>query len=130
MNIEIASLCDAATEQNGKLNILGTFDTIFAREFPVIIPQCSVAYRIRFPRSEFGRHQLKVNFIDEDGQPYIPPLTPTIDVNAADDQEFSVINVVLNMRDLQFRAAGRFQIDLLFQDQPAISIPLWIRPAK
>jgi hypothetical protein len=32
MNIQVAVLCDAATEDNGKLNLLGAFDTIFALE--------------------------------------------------------------------------------------------------
>ena len=28
MNIQVAVLCDAATDDNGKLNLLGAFDTI------------------------------------------------------------------------------------------------------
>ena len=31
MNIQVAVLCDAATDDNGKLNLLGAFDTIYAR---------------------------------------------------------------------------------------------------
>ena len=30
MNIQVAVLCDAATDDHGKLNLLGAFDTIFA----------------------------------------------------------------------------------------------------
>ena len=30
MNIQVAVLCDAATDENGKLNLLGAFDTIYA----------------------------------------------------------------------------------------------------
>ena len=28
MNIQVAVLCDAATDDNGKLNLLGAFDTV------------------------------------------------------------------------------------------------------
>jgi len=38
MYIEVMSLCDAATEAQGKLNILGTFDTIFSQKLPDNIP--------------------------------------------------------------------------------------------
>ena len=89
---------------------------------------------VRRPRQTFATPDHYVptdsNDIGAVSDPRARAIIEAIDVNAADDQEFSVINVVLNMRDLQFRQAGRFQIDLLFQDQPAISIPLWIRPAN
>jgi hypothetical protein len=48
MNIEVYSLCDAATNDTGKLNLLGSFDTIRAKDMPVVHPQCSVALRVRF----------------------------------------------------------------------------------
>ena len=38
MRLEIFTLCDAATDSVGKLNILGSFDTLWAREAPVSHP--------------------------------------------------------------------------------------------
>ena len=32
MNIQVAVLCDAATDENGKLNLLGAFDTIYTQK--------------------------------------------------------------------------------------------------
>ena len=43
MNIEVFSLCDAATNDRGKLNILGAFDTIGLVKLPGVHLQCSVA---------------------------------------------------------------------------------------
>ena len=54
MTIQIAVLCDAATDYNGKLNLLGTFDTILTSQLPAIHPQCSIALRIAFNRIEEG----------------------------------------------------------------------------
>ena len=34
MNIEAFLLCDAATDQQGKLNILGAFDNLYAKKIP------------------------------------------------------------------------------------------------
>ena len=39
MNIQVAVLCDAATEENGKLSLLGAFDTIYAPQMPAVHPQ-------------------------------------------------------------------------------------------
>ena len=48
MNIQVAVLCDAATDDNGKLNLLGAFDTIYTQQLPAIHPQCSIALRVTF----------------------------------------------------------------------------------
>ena len=66
MNIEIASICDAATANGmgGRLNILGAFDRIFPQSFPFVIPQCSAAFRIRYQRAEAGKHKLELAIED------------------------------------------------------------------
>src|SRR5271156_3834845 len=48
MNIQVAVLCDAATDDNGKLNLLGAFDTIYTQQLPAVHPQCSIALRVTF----------------------------------------------------------------------------------
>ncbi|MDO8142424.1 MAG: hypothetical protein Q6358_13070, partial [Candidatus Brocadiales bacterium] len=67
MNIEVMALCDAATEAQGKLNILGTFDTIFAQKLPAVSSQCAIAFRVRFNQIEKGEHKIKLNLVNEDG---------------------------------------------------------------
>ena len=52
MNIQVAVLCDAATDDNGKLNLLGSFDTIYAPQLPAVHPQCAVALRVTFQPGE------------------------------------------------------------------------------
>ena len=87
MNIEILALCDAATDQQGKLNLLGAFDCIFARQVPVVHPQCSVALRIRFRRIESGAHRIKISFVDEDGKPVVPSLDANVNVQTNEPDE-------------------------------------------
>ena len=55
MQIQLAVLCDAATDYAGKLNILGTFDTLITSQLPAIHPQCSIALRLTFQKQEEGR---------------------------------------------------------------------------
>jgi len=75
MDIQVAVLCDAATDYNLKLNILGTFDTIYTAQLPAIHPQCSIALRMTFSKGEEGAHKVKLNFVDEDGKLVMRALT-------------------------------------------------------
>src|ERR1017187_7676771 len=68
MNIQVAVLCDAATDDNGKLNLLGAFDTIYTQQLPAIHPQCSIALRVTFSSGDEGKHNLQLNFVDADGR--------------------------------------------------------------
>ena len=68
MEIQVATLCDAATDYNAKLCILGAFDTIGVAKLPIEHPQCSVALRIIFTDEDNGKHKLTIRMIDEDGR--------------------------------------------------------------
>ena len=48
MDIQVAVLCDAATDYKGKLNLLGTFNSVYTRELPANYPQCSIVLRVVF----------------------------------------------------------------------------------
>lgn len=130
MDIEIAALCDAATEQAGKLNLLGTFDRITASQFPFMHPLCAVVYRIRFNWSEQGAHAFKVNFIDADGRPIMPPLESRMEIRIPDGRESSVANVILMIQGLRFAAPGLYAIDLTVDGTPQRSLPLTIEKAS
>ena len=71
MNIQVAVLCDAATDDNGKLNLLGAFDTIFAAQLPAVHPQCAVALRVTFMSGDEGARKLRHNFVNADGRAII-----------------------------------------------------------
>ena len=66
MDVEAFLLCDAATDQLGKMNVLGAFDAIYAHKAPIVHPQFSVALRIRFSKSESANHPFRLNIINED----------------------------------------------------------------
>ncbi len=52
MHAETFALCDAATDQGGKLNILGTFDTLYVPSVPAKHASCAIALRVRVEKSE------------------------------------------------------------------------------
>ncbi|MGP8198514.1 MAG: DUF6941 family protein [Limisphaerales bacterium] len=127
MTIQVAVLCDAATDYNGKLNLLGTFDTIYAPALPAQHPQCSVALRIAFERTEEGPHQMRILFADEDGHPILPPTEVRLEVAFPPDATFISRNFIVNIQQLKFEKTGLYSIDLIMDDRRMCSIPLAVK---
>ena len=127
MEIQTAVLCDAATDQFGKLNILGTFDTIQTPALPAIHPQCSVALRMTFNKIEEGQHKLKLNFVDEDGRPVMPDIDIPVDVTVPEDTIFISRNFIVNIQKLKFDKTGLYAINLAVDSHQIGSIPLLVK---
>ena len=70
MEVNLALLCDAAnTTADGKLNILGTFDTIHAGSFPVVHPMMHLVLRFSASPAEAGESRdLTIRVLDPDGK--------------------------------------------------------------
>lgn len=127
MNIQVAVLCDAATDDNGKLNLLGAFDTIYARELPAIHPQCAVALRVTFAAEDEGKRQLKLNFVDADGRAIMPPIEIPLEVTLPGDMHFGTRNYILNIQQLKFEEPGLYSLDVMFDEKVQAGIPLLVR---
>jgi hypothetical protein len=124
MDIQVATLCDAAVDYNGKLCVIGTFDQIFARTVPVVHPSCALALRLCFKPGDEGQHKLGIAFVDEDGQPIIRPLEPVMEVRLPQENIFITRNIVLNLQGLKFEKAGTHEVQISMDDQLLCSVPL------
>lgn len=127
MKVEMFVLCDAATEYMGKMNLLGTFDSIHARQVPATHPLCAVAMRLRFERHERGDHRIRVNLVDADGQLVVPSLDANLQVRFPDEAPSYAVNLILNLQGIRFVRYGEYSIDLIADGQPAGSLPLFVR---
>ncbi len=128
MNIQVAVLCDAATDDHGKLNLLGAFDTIQAQQLPAIHPQCSIALRLTFLSGDEGKHTLQLNFVDADGRSIMSNFPPIpVEVALPDDTHFGTRNYIVNIQQLKFEQPGLYSIDLSLDGQPQASIPLMVK---
>jgi hypothetical protein len=127
MEIQVAALCDSAVDYDGKLCLLGAFDTIVTSALPAIHPQCSVALRILFRKEEEGMHSVSVLFEDEDGRAIVPPMDTSFEVELPDDLFFSTRNLILNLQQLPFARHGAYAIDISVDQRQMASIPLQVR---
>jgi|SRR6266581_6842259 len=128
MNIQVAVLCDAATNENEKLYLLGAFDTIYTQQLPALHPQCSIALRLTFSDQDEGQHKLRLNFVDADGRSIWPSAVEIpVQVVLPGDSHFLTRNFVVNIQQLKLEKPGLYSIDMSLDDQPQASIPLLVK---
>ena len=127
MDVQVAVLCDAATDSHGKLNLLGAFDTINAAELPVTHPFCTVALRLAFTNAEEGDHRLALHFVDDDGHPVMDSIEVPVHIALPDEAHFVTCNFIFNIQQLKFEAPGFYSIDLSLDGKLSGSIPLNVR---
>lgn len=126
MDIQIATLCDHAADYNGKMVISGTFETLAAKTFPVVHPQCCLALRVCVTPEDNGSHKLGINFIDEDGKKIDNkmPLNADFPVELPNSVSFLSRNIILNLQGLKFEKEGVYSVDISIDDELTARIPV------
>jgi hypothetical protein len=127
MDIQVAVLCDAATDYKGKLNLLGTFNSVHTRELPANYPQCSIVLRVVFKVVEEGSHKLRINFVDEDGKFVMPSIELPFEVSVPENDSFAYRNFILNIQRLKFEKFGQHAVDIAIDGRQEASIPLEVK---
>jgi len=130
MRLEIFTLCDAATEHAGKLNIVGTFDSLFARETPVAHPSCAIAARIRFERIEEGTHRLSLTLADEDGHMAMSKIESSIAVQFRPGQRTTTSHFVMVIQQIRLPKFGEYTVDLAMDGHHLASLPLYVSKSE
>ncbi len=127
MKIEVFSLCDAATDNHGKLNLLGTFDQIYAAKMPVVHPACAIALRMRFDKMEEGSHKINLQLVNPDGVPVFQPMEGDVNPRMGEDIDSVAVNLILNFQHVKFDEFADYQINLAVDDIAMASLPLRVR---
>jgi len=129
MKVNLAVLCDAANvSREGKLNVLGEFDSIHASTFPLTYPTMVLVVRLEAHPTEAGDHHLKLHLFDEDGQDVIPPLSGEFPTG---DPPFLGVAIrtaplILQMHGVRFERPGHYAFELLVDNHHLRSLPLHV----
>lgn len=129
MEILTAVLCDSAADYQGKLCVLGAFDTIAAPRFPIVHPHCSVAVRLLFKDADVGKHALAIALIDPDGKMILPAGPPRWDFELhkiPEETFFLSRNFVLNFQGLTFPKPAQYSFDITLDGRIIARIPLQV----
>ncbi|MBH53144.1 MAG: hypothetical protein CMI18_02225 [Opitutaceae bacterium] len=127
MELLTSVICDSASDYNGKLCILGAFDTIWSAKFPSQHPHCTLALRFLFTGTDLGKHEFKVVFVDADGKELLPkgPLKFAIQIGRVPDEKYFLSrNLVVNMQGLPLPEPGQYAFDVHCNDEVISRIPL------
>ena len=126
MEIEIFSLADFAQDNQSKLTVVGTFDSINALQFPVQHSSCSIACRLRFAAKEAGEHSFKLRLINKEGVEVIRPVEGNIQIGKPEGRDLVTINIVVNFNQLQFEKPGRSSFELYIDGDWKSGLPLFL----
>ncbi len=129
MDLDFAVIADAANvSQEGKLNLLGVFDTIWAREFPFRHAAMVFVLRVKADFTEQGNHHLEVRLIDADGGQLfraegplqVPPGPPGRPIRP---------HVVLGLSGVSFARPGDYSFEVMLDGRHLASVPLYVMEA-
>ena len=127
MDIQVAVLCDYAADYQGKLCVQGAFDTLFARQFPVIHPACALALRLCLTPVDSGDHKLGISIVDEDGNALDKermPIVGDLKVALPEGASFLTRNLIMNFQGLRFEKVGTYAINITLDGELVASTPL------
>lgn len=125
MVTEVFVLCDGANDSNGKLNILGAFDTFLASEFPFTHPHCTVAVRLRFDHDDTRESRIGLTIQSVNGKPPLAKVDTTLK-HGSSLTPTSTANLIVNINSLRFETPGDYSIILKVNDMPAAVTPLYV----
>ena len=132
MHIKFALIANAVIPSgSGKWTIVGTFNSVRARKFPVVHRQIALLIRVEGHHSEAGEHVVRVDFVNELGERVIKEkfevpirLNPAA-VLAGTPLFFEV--VVVFEKGLRIPAAGNYDFAIHVDGTYIESIPLYAR---
>jgi hypothetical protein len=125
VQVRLALLADAANvSREGKLNVLGVFDTLHARQFPTAHPHMALVLRLEAAAGEAaGPHAMEVEVVAPDGTVVLRvPGTLTLAGFAGGDR--IAFDHVLSFANMQFAGPGRYTIRIALDGVVAATLPL------
>jgi len=130
MDVDVALTADAANvSQEGKLNILGVFDTIWTRDFPFSHAAMVFVLRVRADFTEQGSHHLEVRLMDADGGQLFKAEGPFQVPGGAPGRPVKP-HVILGLGGVTFHKPGDYSFEIMVDNQHLKSVPLYITQSQ
>jgi len=127
MQVALALLADGANvTREGKLNVFGIFDTIFARTFPTTHPQMQLVFRFEAAPAEAGtRRDVEVQLVSEDGRTlFRVPGAMTVQQRPVGD--LVRMDHLLTLNNVQLEQPGRYRFHVVIDGEVAATVPLYV----
>ncbi|MEQ1851479.1 MAG: hypothetical protein ABMA01_07795 [Chthoniobacteraceae bacterium] len=123
MQLLVATLCDTAVENQGKLNVIGAFDAIVAQDFPAGFG-FTLVLRFCFSAEDHGTHKFSIRLSDDSGAPGAEqPSESEMTVNMPPGTKgFSTQNMITPLQG-SVQKAGVYHFDVYFDGKVLAKVP-------
>jgi len=111
LRVEMFTLCDGATEQEGRLSLLGTYDVVHAAQFPCLLPQVTVVLRLRFWPHESRMHRLRLMLTGPDGETIADTLEIRAEFQPFSEELSSACNAIIRLPSVRIEEPGEYTLD-------------------
>ena len=125
MKITLAVLADYANiTREGKLNIMGIFDVVHSKSFPMAHPQMQLVMRFEFGGAEAGEtKKIGIQLMDADGKKLFV-LGGDITLGPGRSGEVTRTNHILTMNMMKFEKPGDYIFNIHAGDELQAQVPL------
>lgn len=124
MQIELAFLCDAATESAGKLNALGIgIDRLIVPELTQQHRRLTLVTRLVFGLEDQGDREFAIELVGPDGSAVAPRVQGQLHVNVGETATMRA-NVIIEVANAQFTVAGPHEAKLSLDGTELVALPL------
>jgi hypothetical protein len=125
MRVKLALLADGANvSREGKLNLLGIFDTIYARDLPTAHPHMHLVLRFEAEAAEAGSvRRVEVQFLSPGGEALFR-LPGSVTIQRGAEGTAIGIDHVLALANLAFEHPGTYRFRVLVDGAVVVEVPL------
>lgn len=118
MEVPIFLVADCANiSDNGKLNIMGIFQTIYAPGFPIMHPKLVLILKLVPEFDEYGvEHDVRIELVDGDGK-LVFRLDFQVKFGVPVEGKKPETIQILELNGIGFKHPGKFQIVLFIKSQ-------------
>lgn len=130
MIISFAVLADYANvSRDGKLNVMGIFDRVFARQLPSRFPPMQLVIRLEAQPGELNvEHAIRIQLVDPEDRAVFD-LNGTFTPRGVEPEQAVSINHVVRLADLPLQRTGTHRIRVWLDDQLEREVPLRVDEA-
>lgn len=124
MEVTLAVCCDAANvSREGKLNLLGIFNSIHGSQFPCTHPHLAFVLRVEARIGEEGRHDLDIKLADEDGQELFS-INGQLQLEGAEPGRPMTAQTIMDLNNLQLPHPGTYAFEIFIGNRHVRSVPI------
>lgn len=130
IQVPLALLADYANvSREGKVNILGVFDQIYARSVPALHPQMQLVFTVIGDRSEAKKeHKIKIELIDQDATETAVKIEGKFKFPLPKAGEEARINQIIILNHVVFNKYDEYSCKIVIDDEVKRSIALKVIP--